>query len=96
VISVFWLKKKCDQCGKKIEGKAEERYYRTFCSKKHVAEYFGAYIEGEWSDFKSGELLVEQTRLSGKDLRASLSSHLVMCLSALLFCNGQIKLQLRI
>jgi hypothetical protein len=51
VREVFWFKKKCDQCGKKIEGKAEDRYYRTFCSKEHVAEYFGAYIDGESSDF---------------------------------------------
>jgi endogenous inhibitor of DNA gyrase (YacG/DUF329 family) len=48
---MFGLKKKCDQCGKKIEGKAESRYYGIFCSKEHVAQYFGAYIDGEVSDF---------------------------------------------
>ncbi len=48
---MFGFGKKCNQCGKKIEGPAEDRYDRTFCSKEHVAQYFGAYIEGEWSDF---------------------------------------------
>jgi hypothetical protein len=43
--------RKCDQCGRNIEGRAEIRYYRTFCSKEHVAQYFGVYIEGEGSDF---------------------------------------------
>lgn len=51
---MFGLEKKCDQCGKKITGEAEDRYYRTFCSKEHVAQYFGAYIEGERSDFPTG------------------------------------------
>lgn len=53
MVDVFGLEKMCDQCGKKIAGQAEERYYRTFCSKEHVAQYFGAYIEGEQSDFPS-------------------------------------------
>ncbi len=53
MVGLLGFEKKCDQCGKRIEGEAEDRYYRTFCSKEHVAQYFGAYIEGEWSDFPS-------------------------------------------
>ncbi len=50
------LEKKCDYCGKKIQGEPVNRYSSTFCSKEHVASYFGAYIdetsdEVYWSDF---------------------------------------------
>lgn len=44
------LLKKCDYCGKKIVGKPLERYFRTFCSKDHVAGYFGAYVEENWNE----------------------------------------------
>ena len=37
--------KECDYCWKKIEGEALKRYEATFCSKEHVAAYFGAYVE---------------------------------------------------
>ncbi len=50
------LEKKCDYCGKKIQGEQVNRYSGTFCSKEHVASYFGAYVdetsdEVYWSDF---------------------------------------------
>ena len=45
VIGMWPLRKKCDQCGKRIEGQALTRAEMTFCSKEHVAAYFGAYIE---------------------------------------------------
>ena len=45
VIEMWPLRKKCDQCGKRIEGQALTRAEMTFCSKEHVAAYFGAYIE---------------------------------------------------
>ncbi len=50
------FEKKCDYCGKKIQGKPVNRYSSTFCSNEHVAGYFGAYVdetsdEVYWSDF---------------------------------------------
>lgn len=45
VIGMWPLRKKCDQCGIRIEGQALSRAEMTFCSKEHVAAYFGAYIE---------------------------------------------------
>ncbi len=44
------LLKKCDYCGKKMVGKPLKRYFRTFCSKDHVASYFGAYVEENWNE----------------------------------------------
>ncbi len=50
------LEKKCDYCGKKIRETPVNRYSATFCSKEHVASYFGDYVEETsdevyWSDF---------------------------------------------
>ncbi len=66
-MGVLGFEKKCDQCGKRIEGQAEDRYYRTFCSKEHLAQYFGAYIEGESSDFPTAkETSIKQPQLHEK------------------------------
>ena len=51
VASLHFLPRTCDQCGKAIEGGAVIRYFRTFCCKLHVADYFGAYIDDEEADF---------------------------------------------
>jgi hypothetical protein len=53
VIRLFGLEKRCDQYGTEIEGDAEVRYFRTFCSKEHVAGYFGSYIGLMSSGFPS-------------------------------------------
>lgn len=50
------FEKKCDFCGKKIEGSAVHRYQRNFCDREHVADYFGSYVDETsnevfWSDF---------------------------------------------
>ncbi len=50
------FEKKCDYCGKKIQGEPVNRYFSTFCSTEHVASYFGANVdetsdEVYWSDF---------------------------------------------
>ncbi len=50
------MEKKCDYCGKKIQGKPVNRYFSTFCSTEHVASYFGANVDETpdavyWLDF---------------------------------------------
>ncbi len=50
------FEKKCDLCGKEIQGAPVHRYYRNFCSRDHVREYFGSYVDETsnevfWSDF---------------------------------------------
>ncbi len=50
------FEKKCDYCGKKIQGEPVNRYFSTFCSTEHLAGYFGANVdetsdEVYWSDF---------------------------------------------
>jgi hypothetical protein len=55
VISLQVFERVCDRCGRRIEGEGVRRYYRTFCSEEHVAEYFGANIEGEDRDFPTAE-----------------------------------------
>lgn len=44
------FERKCDFCGKKIEGTPVSRYDATFCNRKHVADYFGTYIEETWNE----------------------------------------------
>ncbi len=56
IVSLAMFKKKCDLCGKRIEGLPVHRYYRNFCSRDHVGEYFGSYVDETsdevfWSDF---------------------------------------------
>ncbi len=49
------LVKKCDYCAKKIVGKPVKRYFRSFCSKDHVANYFGSYVEETWDEVYSSD-----------------------------------------
>lgn len=50
VLALGIFDKKCEFCGRKIEGAALERYTRSFCSSEHVASYFGAYVEENWDE----------------------------------------------
>ncbi len=54
ILNLF--EKKCDYCGKKIAGNVVGRFSLNFCSKEHVANYFGADVEETedkifWADF---------------------------------------------
>lgn len=44
------LSAKCDYCGRKIPGEPLRRYFRAFCTKEHVASYFGDYVEEVWDE----------------------------------------------
>jgi hypothetical protein len=49
-IALGIFEKKCDLCGKAIQGPPVNRYSRNFCSSEHVASYFGADVEEDWDE----------------------------------------------
>ncbi len=44
------FEKKCGPCGRRIKESPVNMYSATFCSKEHVASYFGDYVDETWDE----------------------------------------------